>query len=81
MAEEKTEKPTAKKRKESRREGQVPRTQELGAWAAVLLFALVLEVLVGRELTALARLMDRSLRLVADPAAPTALALMGDALL
>ena len=37
MSEEKTEKPTAKKRKESRKEGQVPRTQELGAWSAMLL--------------------------------------------
>ena len=30
MSEEKTEKPTERKRKESRKEGQVPRTQELG---------------------------------------------------
>ena len=37
MSEEKTEKPTPKKRKENRKEGQVPRTQELGAWSAMLL--------------------------------------------
>ena len=37
MSEEKTEKATPKKRKENRKEGQVPRTQELGAWSAMLL--------------------------------------------
>ena len=33
LSEEKTEKATPKKLKESRKEGQVARTQELGAWA------------------------------------------------
>ena len=37
---EKTEKPTAKKNKENRKEGKVPRTQELGAWSALALFAM-----------------------------------------
>ena len=40
--EEKTEKPTPKKNKESRKEGQVPRTQELGAWAALLVVGMAL---------------------------------------
>ncbi len=40
MSGEKTEKPTAKRRKEARKEGQVARTQELGGWATVLLFGL-----------------------------------------
>jgi flagellar biosynthesis protein FlhB len=33
---EKTEKPTAKKLKEARREGQVARSQDVGAWSALL---------------------------------------------
>lgn len=57
MSEEKTEKPTARRRKESRKEGQVPRTQELGGWATLMIVALVLPPLLGRELTALAELM------------------------
>ena len=57
MSEEKTEKPTAKKRKESRKEGQVPRTQELGGWASLLLVGHGAAVLLGRELTALRELM------------------------
>jgi len=57
MSEEKTEKPTARRRKESRKEGQVPRTQELGGWLTLLIVAMVLPPLLGRELTALAELM------------------------
>ena len=57
MSEEKTEQPTARRRKESRKEGQVPRTQELGGWATLMIVALVLPPLLGRELTALAELM------------------------
>ena len=36
MSGEKTEKPTAKRLKEARREGQVARTPDLGAWLAML---------------------------------------------
>ncbi len=61
MAGEKTEKPTPKKRKESRKEGQVPRTQELGAWATVLLVGLVLAPLMGREMEALRGLLARAM--------------------
>ena len=39
-SEDKTEKATAKKLKDSRKEGQVARTQELGAWASMLAVAL-----------------------------------------
>ncbi|MBS2939988.1 EscU/YscU/HrcU family type III secretion system export apparatus switch protein [Nocardioides sp. J2M5] len=59
MSDEKTEKPTARKRKESRKEGQVPRTQELGGWATLLLVGMVLPTLLGRELTAIAELMKQ----------------------
>ena len=64
MSQEKTEKPTPKRRKENRKEGQVPRTQELGAWSALLLVGMVLPSLLGRELEALRELMSmaRSLR-------------------
>ena len=49
MSGEKTEKPTAKRRKESRKEGQVARTQELGGWASVLVFGLAMPVLLKHE--------------------------------
>lgn len=79
MSEEKTEQPTAKRKKEARKEGQVARTQELGAWSALLLLTLALPSLVGRELEALRALMIRSLRLIEDPTVPGALQLLGDA--
>jgi flagellar biosynthetic protein FlhB len=78
-SEEKTEKPTPKKRKESRKEGQVPRTQELGAWAAMLAVGAALPILVGRELDALRDLMARSLAAVERPSVAVASQLLGDA--
>ena len=62
MGEEKTEAPTAKKRKEARKEGQVPRTQELGGWTTLLAFGLLLDFGAGHELTSLRDLMARALR-------------------
>lgn len=76
MSGEKTEKPTVKKRKDSRKEGQVARTQELGGWATVLLFGLAMPVLLGRELSALQQLIERSLMLTEDPSASVALGLL-----
>ena len=78
-SEEKSEKPTAKKNKENRKEGQVPRTQEIGGWSALLLFALFLPALVGRELGAMRDTMARSFTSLdeADPA--LALELLGSA--
>ncbi|HET6561873.1 MAG TPA: EscU/YscU/HrcU family type III secretion system export apparatus switch protein [Marmoricola sp.] len=81
MSEEKTEAPTAKKRKESRKEGQVPRTQELGSWSTLLAFGMLLDVAAGRELTSMKELMVRSFRLVEEPDPDKALALLGDGLM
>jgi flagellar biosynthetic protein FlhB len=75
--EEKTEKPTAKKRKESRKEGQVPRTQELGAWAAMLLAGLAMPTMISREVDAIQGLMIACLRTLEDPTASDALQLLG----
>ena len=53
MSGEKTEKPTPKRRKESRKEGQVPRTQELGGWGALLVVGAAAPLLLRHELAAL----------------------------
>ncbi|MDT0200784.1 EscU/YscU/HrcU family type III secretion system export apparatus switch protein [Nocardioides sp. AE5] len=60
--EEKTEKPTPKKNKENRKEGQVPRTQEIGGWASMMVVALALPALLKREFEALHGLFVTSLR-------------------
>lgn len=77
MSDEKTEKPTARKRKESRKEGQVPRTQELGGWATLLLVGMVLPTLLGRELTALAELMKQCFTMQGQVEVADAMVLLG----
>ena len=67
MTGEKTEKATPKRRKEARKEGQVPRTPELGAWAALLLFTLALPTLVHREAAALTGLFEDALGSIRHP--------------
>jgi flagellar biosynthetic protein FlhB len=80
VSEEKTEAPTAKKKKESRKEGQVPRTQELGSWASLMVFALMLDFVAGRELESLQGMMKKSFRLIEDPQPVKAIDLLGEGL-
>lgn len=58
----------------------MPRTPELGAWATLLMFSLVLEVAGGRELRSLQQLMSRALRLTQRAEPEEAIRLLGDAL-
>jgi flagellar biosynthetic protein FlhB len=81
VSEEKTEAPTAKKKKESRKEGQVPRTQELGAWSSLMVFALLLDFAAGRELRSLQGFMGKSFRLLEDPEPTKALDFLGEGLM
>ena len=77
---EKTEKPTPKRRKELRKEGQVARTQELGAWSAMLLAVLTVPMLVGRELGRLGELLETAFRSISNATPATDLTLLGEAL-
>jgi flagellar biosynthetic protein FlhB len=77
---EKTEKPTAKRRKEARKEGQVARTPDLGGYATLLAFSLVAGVAVKHEATEIMLLMQRGMRLISDPQTGTAIQLLGDGL-
>ena len=80
MSEEKTEKPTPKRRKENRKEGQVPRTPEIGGWSALVLVASFLPALLGRELTALQEAMVRCFTAGSHASTGLALKLLGDGL-
>ena len=80
MSGEKTEKPTPKRRKDNRREGQVPRTQELGAWSALLLMAMALPKLLAHELGTLRELMATSLGASSHASTELALELLGQGL-
>ncbi|MDQ2756711.1 MAG: EscU/YscU/HrcU family type III secretion system export apparatus switch protein [Actinomycetota bacterium] len=70
MAGEKSEKPTAKRRKDARKQGQVARTPDLGAWSVVLLLGMAMPTAVGRELDALQQLLADCLRFGAHPTTP-----------
>lgn len=74
--EEKTEKPTPKRLKEAKKEGQVARTQEIGAWSAMVGVALALPWLIGKEVRALRDLMTQALTMDAATSVPEALLLL-----
>jgi len=80
MSEEKSEKATAKKHKQNRKEGKVPRTQELGAWSALALFALALPKLLGHEVTELQELMTTSLSMGGQADIGKAVTILGEGL-
>src|SRR6478609_4223110 len=80
MSGEKTEKATPKKRKQDRKEGKVPRTQELGAWSALALFAMVLPKLLAHELGELRVLMATTLSTAGQANVDQAMALLGHGL-
>lgn len=80
MTGEKTEKPTTKRRKENRKEGQVPRTPELGAWSALLLIGMALPKLLGHEIDSLRELMTTSLTAAPQADAELGLQLLGKGL-
>ncbi len=76
MTEERTEKATPKKLKDSRKEGRVARTPELGAWAALLIVATALHSLAVRGLGSVRALLTEVLGRVADPGTGDALGLL-----
>jgi len=67
MTGEKTEKATPKRRKEARKEGQVARTPELGAWSALLLATLALPAIMRHEANALLALSQDALTTIREP--------------
>ncbi len=79
MAGEKTEKATPKKRKESRKEGQVARTAELGGWISLFLVTLVLPPALRYQADSITGLMTRCLRALEDPSVEVASALLREA--
>ncbi|GAA1796473.1 flagellar biosynthesis protein FlhB [Nocardioides hankookensis] len=80
MSEEKSEKATAKKHKQNRKEGKVPRTQELGAWSALAIFAMALPKLMGHEVAELQGLMTTSLSMGGQADVASALTILGQGL-
>lgn len=74
---EKTEQPTARKKSQARKEGRIARTQDLGAWSAVLVAAIMFQLGTRAAMSQVQALLTQALTLIADPQVPAALALLG----
>ncbi|NHC47116.1 EscU/YscU/HrcU family type III secretion system export apparatus switch protein [Motilibacter aurantiacus] len=79
MSGEKTEKPTAKKRKEARKEGQFPRTADFGAWVGVLAASFILPHAIGSAMDNTSALFVEASTLIEDPEPAQALSLLSEA--
>ena len=77
---EKTEKPTPEKIKKARKEGQIPRTQELGTWLGAAAASILLPMLVGNAFEAVQQLFVQVGAVAKDPETSALSALMGEAL-
>jgi flagellar biosynthetic protein FlhB len=74
---EKTEKPTPKRLKEARREGRIPRSADVGAWAGMLVASVLLPPLCRRLAAAFNDIFVQSRAVVADPDPARLTALLG----
>jgi flagellar biosynthetic protein FlhB len=78
---EKTEKPTPQRLKKARKEGQIPRTQELGTWLGAAAASVLLPMLVGNAFDAVRELFVQ-VGVIADDPEPAKLSvLLGQALM
>jgi flagellar biosynthesis protein FlhB len=77
---EKTQKPTAKKLKDARKEGQIPRTQELGTWAGVAAASVLLPMLVRNAFTTVQELFVEVGSVTAHPEVSAIAGIMSEAL-
>lgn len=77
---EKTEKPTPQRLKKARKEGQIPRTQELGTWLSVAAASVLLPMLVGNAFEEVQKLFVHVGAVVTHPEVTAVTTLMGQAL-
>src|SRR3954452_6671108 len=77
---EKTEKPTPQRLKKARKEGQIPRTQELGTWAGVAAASVLLPMLVSNAFTKAQELFVQINGIANDPKPEAIFTLLGQAL-
>jgi flagellar biosynthetic protein FlhB len=78
---EKTEKPTPQRLKKARKEGQIPRTQELGTWLGVAAASLLLPMLVGKAFENAQKLFVQVGAVARNPEPAALSVLMGQALI
>jgi flagellar biosynthesis protein FlhB len=77
---EKTEKPTPQRLKKARKEGQIPRTQELGTWAGAAVASGLLPMLVGNAYDETQKLFLQINDVASEPESEKVFVLLGQAL-
>jgi flagellar biosynthetic protein FlhB len=77
MSSDKTEQPTAKRRRDARRDGNLARSPEVVAWAQMLAAGVLLPICLNLSVSSLRRVMLQVGVLVSRPDADAALRLMG----
>ena len=77
---EKTEKPTPQRLKKARKEGQIPRTQELGTWLGVAAASALLPMLVSSAIESVQKLFVQVAVVAAHPEVEAVQELLGAAL-
>ena len=77
---QRTEKPTAKHRRETREQGNVARSAELGGWASFLLVASLLPKLGGSAASRVTEFMHHTAQAMSSPDPGTAVMLLGQGL-
>ncbi|MGZ4536610.1 MAG: EscU/YscU/HrcU family type III secretion system export apparatus switch protein, partial [Nocardioidaceae bacterium] len=76
MSEERTERATPKKLKQSRREGRVARTPDLGGWLAVLVVTVALHALVAHGMDSVRGMLTEALQAAQVPRTGDAVVLL-----
>jgi flagellar biosynthetic protein FlhB len=77
---ERTEDPTPQRLKKARKDGQIPRTQELGTWAGAAAASFLLPILVGNAFDEVGRMFVQVGVVVDDPQVEAVTSLLGQAL-
>ena len=80
MASDKTEQPTPKRKREARRKGQIPRSQDLTSWTTLLVALYAIPATIGRLVDVTASRLYEMPRFAVQPDGPTAVAYLGGAL-
>jgi flagellar biosynthetic protein FlhB len=77
---EKTEKPTPQRLKKARKEGQIPRTQELGTWLGMAAASVLLPMIAGKGFAEVQELFLQIRAVTDEPEVSAVAALLGQAL-
>ena len=77
---EKTEKPTAQRLKKARKDGQIPRTQELGTWLGMAAASVLLPMIAGKGFAEVQELFLQIKAVTDEPDVAAVAALLGQAL-